>query len=179
MAEARVLEGLHTESRSITSGNYSRTLCYRLGTLERLTELLSEGTGKLSHVVKDPRQVTPAEFAIIEVLWAHPQDLPVSAVKQELAPRRNLAYTTVMTLLDKMRRKGSVKRKKRGKAYYYSPTVKRQEVLNFMVQQFANSYCHGSRHLLEPFIQERRVSVGARLRMNAPTGHPDLDVELL
>ena len=103
----------------------------------------------------------------------------MSAVKQELAPRRNLAYTTVMTLLDKMRRKGSVKRKKRGKAYYYSPTVKRQEVLNFMVQQFANSYCHGSRHLLEPFIQERSVSVGARLRMNAPTGQPDLDVELL
>ena len=84
-----------------------------------------------------------------------------------------------MTLLDKMRRKGSVKRRKRGKAYYYSPTVKRQEVLNFMVQEFANSYCHGSRRVLEPFIRESRGHGGARLRMSTPTGHPDLDVELL
>jgi predicted transcriptional regulator len=129
--------------------------------------------------VKDPRKVTPAEFAIIEVLWAHARDLPVSAVKDELAPRRNLAYTTVMTLLDKMRRKGSVKRRKRGKAYYYSPTVKRQEVLNFMVQEFANSYCHGSRRGLEPFVQERHVAGGGQLRMSSPAGYPDLDVELL
>ena len=35
--------------------------------------------------MKDPRKVTPAEFAIIEVLWAHARDLPVSAVKEELA----------------------------------------------------------------------------------------------
>ena len=129
--------------------------------------------------MKDPRQVTPAEFAIIEVLWDHPRDLPVRAVKRELAPRRNLAYTTVMTLLDKMRRKGSVKRRKRGKAYYYSPTVKRQEVLNFLVQEFANSYCHGRRRLLEPFVRESGGRGSGRLRMNTPTGHPDLDVELL
>ena len=129
--------------------------------------------------MKDPRKVTPPEFAIIEVLWAHARDLPVSAVKKDLAPRRNLAYTTVMTLLDKMRRKGSVKRRKRGKAYYYSPTVKRQEVLNFMVQEFANSYCHGSRRVLEPFVQERRGPGARRLRVSSPAGYPDLDVELL
>ena len=103
----------------------------------------------------------------------------MSAVKEQLAPRRNLAYTTVMTLLDKMRRKGSVKRRKRGKAYYYSPTVKRQEVLNFMVQEFANSYCHGSRRVLEPFVLERLGSGGGRFLMGSPSGYPDLDVELL
>ncbi len=84
-----------------------------------------------------------------------------------------------MTLLDKMRRKGSVKRRKRGKAYYYSPTVKRQEVLNFLVQEFANSYCHGRRRSLEPFVRENGGRGSGRLRMSTPTGHPDLEVELL
>lgn len=139
---------------------------------------MSEGTARLSFV-KDPRQVTPAEFAIIEVLWAHARDLPVSTVQEELAPRRNLAYTTVMTLLDKMRRKGSVKRRKRGKAYYYSPTVKRQEVLNFLVQEFANAYCHGRRRVLRPFITEGSARHHGPLRISPATGHPDLDVELL
>ncbi len=128
--------------------------------------------------------MTPAEFAIIEVLWAHAEDLPVSIVRRELAPRRNLAYTTVMTLLDKMRRKGSVRRRKQGKAYYYTPAVRRREVLNFLVQEFADSYCHGRPRLLEPFVQSghlgRRAAVGlAAASSQSGTSGSDLDVELL
>jgi len=129
--------------------------------------------------------VTPAEFAIIEVLWAHTEDLPVSVVRRKLAPRRNLAYTTVMTLLDKMRRKGTVSRRKRGKAYYYAPTVKHREVLNFLVQEFANSYCHGHRGLLEPFLEPSRLAgTSAAVVLAAASRRPsppvsDLEVELL
>ena len=134
--------------------------------------------------MKDPRRVTPAEFAIIEVLWAHTEDLPVSVVRRKLAPRRNLAYTTVMTLLDKMRRKGTVRRRKRGKAYYYAPTVKRREVLNFLVQEFANSYCHGHRGLLEPFLQPSRLPAASAVALAAVSRRAissvsDLEVELL
>lgn len=134
--------------------------------------------------MKDPRWVTPAEFAIIEILWDHTEDLPVSVVQQKLSPRRNLAYTTVMTLLDKMRRKGSVRRRKQGKAYYYAPKVKRREVLNFLVQEFANSYCHGRLRLLKPFLQSPGIPDSPVLRLTGPDGQNgnltrDLEVELL
>ena len=89
-----------------------------------------------------------------------------------------------MTLLDKMRRKGTVRRRKRGKAYFYAPTVKRREVLNFLVQEFANSYCHGHRGLLKPFLQPSHLARTSAVALAAATRQPglpvsDLEVELL
>ena len=135
-------------------------------------------------VVKDPRQVTPAEFTTIEVLWDHPaKDLSVGHVHTVLSRQRQVAYTTVMTLLDKMHRKGSVRRSKKGKAYYYRPAVRRHEVLKYLLQQFANSYCHGHRDVLATFIRDRGAASQPLThppRTPQPTrGRDEMDIALL
>ena len=67
------------------------------------------------------------EAAVMDVLWRATQPLRVRAVLNELAPRRTLAYTTVMTVLDNLHRKGRVVRQLDGKAYLYQPTRSREE----------------------------------------------------
>jgi predicted transcriptional regulator len=67
------------------------------------------------------------EAAVMDVLWRATQHLRVRAVLNELAPQRTLAYTTVMTVLDNLHRKGRVVRQLDGKAYLYQPTSSRQE----------------------------------------------------
>ena len=64
----------------------------------------------------------------MEILWLLGEG-SVKDVLERVEPDRQLAYTTVMTVLDKMRRKGLLKYRKQSKAYLYSPAVERGEVL--------------------------------------------------
>ena len=105
--------------------------------------------------MKCPEQLTPAEYEIIQILWNDTSSLPVSQVLEVLRHKKSVAYTTVMTLLDKMARKGSLERMKRGKAYYYHPRVKRSGVLSFLVQEFADQYFDGEEEKLIAFVQRQ------------------------
>lgn len=58
-------------------------------------------------------------------LWEAGRPMAVRDVLEELD--RELAYTTAMTVLDNLHRKGLVSRIKRGRAYMYTPTKSREE----------------------------------------------------
>lgn len=60
------------------------------------------------------------------VLWAEPaQELPVRDVVNRLA--NGAAYTTVMTMLERLHAKGLVSRRRVGRAWTYLPAVSREE----------------------------------------------------
>lgn len=58
-------------------------------------------------------------------LWTRAEAATVREVLGEL--RRELAYTTVMTVMDKLHRKGWLSRRRDGRAYRYRPTSSREE----------------------------------------------------
>ena len=64
------------------------------------------------------------EIRVMEVVWAD-GDLSVHDVAQRLA--RPLAYTTVMTTLDRLYKKGLLKRRKIDRAFRYAPALTRTE----------------------------------------------------
>lgn len=64
------------------------------------------------------------EITVMEILWAHGES-NVHAVAQKLA--RPLAYTTVMTTLDRLYKKGLLIRRKEERAFFYSPRLSRRE----------------------------------------------------
>jgi predicted transcriptional regulator len=66
----------------------------------------------------------PLEIAIMELLWQHGESV-VHDVVQRL--ERPLAYTTVMTTLDRLYKKGLLQRRKTSRAFVYSPRWSRQE----------------------------------------------------
>ncbi|MGA4539852.1 BlaI/MecI/CopY family transcriptional regulator [Uniformispora flossi] len=59
-------------------------------------------------------------------LWAVNAPLSVREVREALRPDRELAYTTVMTVLDKLHRKGELRRRLDGRAYRYEPVLSRE-----------------------------------------------------
>jgi predicted transcriptional regulator len=65
------------------------------------------------------------EAAVMECLWARAEAVPVREVLTELNVSRELAYTTVMTVLDNLHRKGMVARSKTGRAWVYKPVGSR------------------------------------------------------
>jgi len=71
-------------------------------------------------------QLTPLELEIMHVLW-ETGPANVQTVQQHLA--RELAYTTVQTMLNILQRKGKVKRTLKDRGYFYKPVVSRSQVL--------------------------------------------------
>lgn len=59
-------------------------------------------------------------------VWAADHPVQVREVREALLPERNLAHTTVMTVLDKLFRKGWLRRETNGRAYRYSPVMSRE-----------------------------------------------------
>ncbi|ROO51019.1 putative transcriptional regulator [Micromonospora sp. Llam0] len=68
------------------------------------------------------------ERAVMDVLWDRdPAAAPVTVRDvAEALQDRNLAYTTVMTVLDRLAGKGMVSRERAGRAWHYQPAASRE-----------------------------------------------------
>ena len=65
------------------------------------------------------------ERAIMEVLWEAPDPMTVRQVSTCLTDR-DLAHTTVMTVLDRLAKKGFARRQRAGRAWLYRPAESRE-----------------------------------------------------
>ncbi|MEV4318833.1 BlaI/MecI/CopY family transcriptional regulator [Actinocrispum sp. NPDC049592] len=68
------------------------------------------------------------ERAVMEVLWDRTEPAVVRDVTRALADR-DLAYTTVMTVLDRLAKKGFVQRQLERRAWHYRPTASRESYI--------------------------------------------------
>ena len=73
------------------------------------------------------RQFGDLEAVVMDVLWAATGPMTVRHVHGEIGKTRQLAYTTVMSTMDNLFRKGWLLRDKVGLAYQYRPTMSREE----------------------------------------------------
>jgi predicted transcriptional regulator len=67
------------------------------------------------------------EAALMELLWKRGQPTTVREALSELVWHRDLAYTTVMTVIDTLYRKGYLTREPDGRAYRYTPALSRDD----------------------------------------------------
>jgi predicted transcriptional regulator len=65
------------------------------------------------------------ERAIMEVLWQTSDPMTVRQIGERLIDR-DLAHTTVMTVLDRLAKKGFVRRQRAGRAWRYRPAETRE-----------------------------------------------------
>jgi predicted transcriptional regulator len=79
--------------------------------------------GLLKHRAEE-RVLGHLETTVLEILWGRGES-NVHDVIDRLS--RPLAYTTVMTTLDRLYKKGLLERRKSDRAFLYSPRLSRQE----------------------------------------------------
>jgi predicted transcriptional regulator len=73
------------------------------------------------------REFGDLEMAIMEVMWASDGPCVVREVRERLRYRRPVAYTTVMTVMGILHRKGVLHRDKPGRAWRYWPEEARED----------------------------------------------------
>ena len=67
------------------------------------------------------------EAVIMDRVWEHPEPVTVRELHGEMSADRVIAYTTGMSTMDNLHRKGWLERGKEGKAYRYRPSASREE----------------------------------------------------
>lgn len=90
-------------------------------------------------------QLTPtdAELLLLQALWEAP-DITVHVVHEIVSRQREVAYTTVLTQLQRMHKKGLVARTKSGKQHLYRAAIERQRVEKSLLDHLSNSVFGGS-----------------------------------
>jgi predicted transcriptional regulator len=71
------------------------------------------------------RRFGELEAVIMERLWERGSPALVREILDDLSGDRALAYTTVMTVMDNLHRKGWLRRERDGRAWRYEPTGSR------------------------------------------------------
>ena len=87
--------------------------------------------------------LTPQELAIMKVIWRL-EKATVRDVYEALRTRRDIAYTTVMTMMKILEEKGYLKKIRVDRAYEYRPAQPRHQVVSAMVRDFLDRVFDGA-----------------------------------
>ena len=92
------------------------------------------------------------ELQALSVLYAE-GPTTVAAVLENLPDRKDRAYTTILSVMQSLERKGLVKATRNGRAYIYKPTKSQASIVSssskkFVINAFGGSIGHAILHLL-------------------------------
>ena len=109
-------------------------------------------------------QLTPLELEIMNILW-ETGAANVQTVRAQL--ERDLAYTTVQTMLNILHRKGRVKRALKDRAYVYRPAVTRPQFISRHLGDLVDRLFGGSAEsLVMSLIEAKHLTPQKLARLN-------------
>jgi len=124
---------------------------------------IPSGNGKRGPVL----ELAPLELDCMSMLWPA-GEATVRDIREALAPIRPRAYTTIMTIMDRLAHKGVVERRKVGKAYVYRPNLTEEQARAHAVEQVVEDYFEGSKGALASYLEGET--------QKAETGRQDVEI---
>jgi BlaI family penicillinase repressor len=107
----------------------------------------------------------PLELECLKALWGMGEGT-VRDVREVMVGNRNLAYTTVMTVLDRLEKRGGVSRRKQGRSFVYVPKLSREELRRFAVKELVDRFFDGSEEALARFLKNSQEPVASSKNKN-------------
>jgi predicted transcriptional regulator len=104
----------------------------------------------------------PLELLCLKALWSLGEG-NVRSVQRIVAASRPLAYTTIMTVLERLLHKGRLARRKVGRSFVYVPLASREEMRLAAIRELLDGFFDGSEDELLRFLarDESKASAAA------------------
>jgi predicted transcriptional regulator len=107
---------------------------------------------------KMPPLLTPQELEVMKIVW-DASEATVRDVYEVLRRRRRIAYTTVMTVMQILEKKGHLKKSTASRQHVYRPARPRRQTVSAMLKDFVDRVFAGSaRPLLVQLLADERLS---------------------
>jgi BlaI family penicillinase repressor len=104
----------------------------------------SHGRELLNPLRRAVLDLAPLELDCMNTLWPMGEGT-VREIRERLAERRPRAYTTIMTIMDRLARKGIVERRKSGRAYVYRANLSAEDARAQALSQVVENFFGGSK----------------------------------
>jgi BlaI family penicillinase repressor len=88
-------------------------------------------------------ELAPLELACMNALWPM-GEASVRDIRARMAAVRPRAYTTIMTIMDRLARKGIVARRRAGRAWLYRPNLSAEEARAHAIARVVEGFFGGS-----------------------------------
>lgn len=82
----------------------------------------------------DPPALHELESEVMNQVWERDEATVRDVLETLNSGRKQRAYTTIMTIMARLEKKGMLQREKRGKTHVYRPTMSREEYLEARAQ---------------------------------------------
>jgi predicted transcriptional regulator len=107
---------------------------------------------------KQSPTLTPQELEIMKAVWAR-GEATVRECYEDLLARRRIAYTTVLTMMNVLERKGHLSKVAEGRSFRYRPALPQRQVVASMVREFVKRVFGGSAGpLLADLVEDEQIS---------------------
>ena len=94
----------------------------------------------------------------MKVVWRL-ETATVRQVYEELLKQRRIAYTSVMTVMNILEKKGHLKKRQEDRAYVYLPAQPKKQVIGSMVREFVQRVFNGSAEpLLAHLVEDEQLT---------------------
>jgi len=120
----------------------------------------------------------PLEMLCLKALWRR-GEANVKDVREMVARSRPLAYTTIMTVLERMVRKGKLTRRKVGRAFVYSLQASRETMRRAAIRELVDGFFDGSQEELIRFLTAGEPAPAAAPAPPPPASEERIDTVLL
>ena len=104
--------------------------------------------------------LTALELDIMKTVW-NSAPITVRSVQEAIRPGRNLTYTTVMTIMDRLHHKGFLQRTMHVRTHYYEPAIDYSTVRDEAIETLIKSF-FGSKENLQDFLNGVRIAAPAK-----------------
>lgn len=105
----------------------------------------------------DSKHLSDLQLAILRVLWFR-SETTVSEIQTALMPERELALTTIATVLTRLEKDGIVSHRTAGRAYIYQALLSEREVRLGMVAEIVSNLFRGdSSALVAHLLNESEI----------------------
>ena len=128
--------------------------------------MMTEGISRVQAMRKSLLDLAPLELDCMSRLWQLGEGT-VRQIRDNLAATRPRAYTTILTIMDRLAHKGFVTRRKMGRAFLYLPNLTQDEARGRALARVVEHFFEGSYETMANYLSGKHL---ATLRPTGGTG---------
>ena len=118
--------------------------------------------------------LTSTQFEILQLLWNSQDDLSVAEIWEAIREERDVSRTTILNLVDRLAKRGWLKRRKIDGVYRYCPAIDREETEGKLASEFLEEFFNGSAtSLLLSLLGSKRITRAELKRLRAMLDNPE------
>lgn len=107
------------------------------------------------------------EMEVLHHVWDL-REATVADVRERILEDREVAYTTIMTVMKKLAEKGYLTYHKEGRSYVYAPAQQPNDVQHSLLQRLMDKVFHGSpTALVQTLVQREDLSAAERRELKS------------